>query len=248
MSDIPGSPRASRLATPGWLDGRLVLGVLLVLVSVVVGARVLSSADRSTLVYALREDMAAGSEVGADDVVPVRVRLFDSADDYLSADQAIPGGYVLRRQVGAGELLPRKALSPVGEEVDYRVVTVAVEGGHLPSTLTAQQQVDVWVTPDLDGRADDAPADAEDDEQAAPATGEQLELRGAQLVLQGVTVFAVTRDGGFGGSVAVPVELQVAPQDVAKLVSAMALGTIDLVRVPREAEGSGRLDTSGGAG
>ncbi len=47
MSDAPGSPKAGRLATPGWVDGRLVLGVLLVLVSVVVGARVLSAADRS---------------------------------------------------------------------------------------------------------------------------------------------------------------------------------------------------------
>ena len=249
MSDTPGSPKASRLATPGWLDGRLVLGVLLVLVSVVVGARVLSAADRSTLVYAVREDMAAGSEVAQEDVEAVRVRLFDNAEDYLSASQPVPAGYVLRRAVGDGELLPLRALSPVGEDVNYRIVTVAVQSGHLPTTLDDRQQVDVWVTPDLDGRDDEAPQEqpATDEQPAAPApaTGEELELRGAQLVLQGVTVFAVTREGGFGGSVAVPVELQVAPQDVAKLVSAMALGTIDLVKVPRQAESSGRLEPAG---
>ena len=247
MSETPGSPAARRLATPGWLDGRLVLGVLLVLVSVVVGARVLSAADRSTLVYALRADMAAGSEVLPQDVQPVRVRLFDNAQEYLSAELPLPPGYVLRRAVGAGELLPREAVAPTGQEVDYRVVTVAVQVGHLPSSLEARQQVDVWVTPDLDGQQD-APQEGEqvpDEGVPAPATGAQLELRGAQLVLQGVTVFGITRDGGFGGSVAVPVELQVAPRDVATLVSAMALGTIDLVRVPRQAEGSGRLEPAG---
>lgn len=248
MSEIPGSPRASRLATPGWLDGRLVLGVLLVLVSVVVGARVLSSADRSTLVYAVRADMAAGSEVLPDDVEPVRVRLFDSAAEYLSASSPLPPGYVLRRAVGAGELLPREAVRPTGAEVDYRIVTVAVDSGHLPASLQPRQQVDVWVTPDLDGRPDGAPAGEQEEGGAPAATGEELELRGAQLVLQGVTVFAVTREGGFAGSTATPVELQVSPRDVAKVVSAMALGTIDLVKVPREAEGAGRLEPAAGAG
>src|SRR5687768_14738118 len=41
-SAVPPSPTARRLALPRWLDTRLVLGVLLVLVSVLVGARVLS--------------------------------------------------------------------------------------------------------------------------------------------------------------------------------------------------------------
>lgn len=250
MSDIPGSPRASRLATPGWLDGRLVLGVLLVLVSVVVGARVLSSADRSTLVYAVREDMAPGSEVLAADVERVRVRLFDNADAYLAGTSPFPAGYVLRRAVGAGELLPREAVSPVGDPVDFRIVTVAVAAGHLPASLEAQQQVDIWVTPDLDGQQAQKPAGQGTPEEraAAPADGQQLPLRGAQLVLQGVTVFAVTREAGFGGSTATPVELQVSPRDVARVVSAMALGTIDLVKVPRKAEGGGRLEPAAGAG
>lgn len=234
MSETPGSPRGSRLATPGWLDGRLVLGVLLVLVSVAVGARVLSAADRSSLVYAVRADMAAGSEVLAGDVQAVRVRLFDNADRYLSAEAPLPAGYVLRRAVGAGELLPRGAVTPAGAQVDYRVVTVAVDSGHLPASLAPRQQVDVWVTPDL--------------QRGAAPGGPDLRLQSAQLVLQGVTVFGIRREGGFGGSVATPVELQVSPRDVAKVVSAMALGTIDLVRVPREAEGGGRLEPAAGTG
>ena len=242
MSETPASPRASRLATPGWLDGRLVLGVLLVLVSVVVGARVLSSADRSTAVYAVTGDLAAGTVLDAADLKQVRVRLFDNADSYV-AGSAPPVGYVLRRALGAGELLPKRALSaPV--EVDFREVTVPVEVGHLPLELARGAQVDVWVTPEAAGKQEAAPAEGAD-----PATPDELALRGAQLVLQGVTVQDVQREGGaFSGSTSLPVVLQVRPGDVAGLVSAMSLGRIDLVRVPREVEGSGRLDPAAGAG
>lgn len=246
MSETPASPRALRLATPGWLDGRLVLGVLLVLVSVVVGARVLSAADRSTLVYAVTKDLAAGSVLEADDLEQVRVRLFDNAGQYVAAGEP-PLGYVVRRGLGRGELLPRQALSLPDKDVDYREVTVPVEVGHLPPGLTADAQVDVWVTPTT--TSDDEPAPVEGEAPEPGPDGTALELRGAQLVLQGVTVLAVQGDGGaFGGSTSVPVVLQVRPREVAALVSAMSLGRIDVVRLPREVEGSGRLDTADGSG
>lgn len=252
MSHTPGSPQASRLATPGWLDGRLVLGVLLVLVSVVVGARVLSAADRSTLVYAVNKDLTAGSILQAGDLAQVRVRLFDNADRYIAVGSTPISGYVVRRTVSSGELLPREALSVPQKDVDFRFVTVPVLSGHFPAALGRDQQVDIWVTPDLDGQQDEPAAEASEQEEGAaapaPPTGQQLELRGAQLVLQGVTVLGIAREGGgFGGTTAVPVELQVRPDEVAQLVSAMALGTIDLVRVPREAESSGRLEPAAGS-
>lgn len=241
MSETPASPRASRLVTPGWLDGRLVLGVLLVLVSVVVGARVLSSADRSTAVYAVTGDLAAGTVLDAADLQQVRVRLFDNADSYVAVGTP-PVGYVLRRALGADELLPKEALAAPTADVDFREVTVPVEVGHLPPELAHGEQVDVWVTPEAAG--DSPPTEGGD-----PATPAELELRGAQLVLQGVTVQDVVVEGGaFSGSTSIPVVLQVRPGDVAGLVSAMSLGRIDLVRVPREVEGSGRTDPVAGAG
>ena len=110
MSEPPASPGASRLATPSWLDTRLVLGVLLVLVSVVVGARVLSAADRSTLVWAASKDLSAGSQLSAGDLEPVRVRLFDGLESrYVPADQS-PAGLLLERGLEGGELLPRQGL------------------------------------------------------------------------------------------------------------------------------------------
>ncbi len=242
MPDTPASPGASRLAAPGWLDGRLVLGVLLVLVSVVVGARVLSSADRSTLVYAVTKDLAAGSVLQDGDLERVRVRLFDNAGAYVAAGDP-PLGYVVRRGIGSGELLPREALDLPERDVDYREVTVAVEAGHLPPGLGHAAQVDVWVTAEAAGEPDAAPAGSRPEDEL------ELELRGAQLVLQGVTVLDVRLDGGaFSGSTSIPVVLQVRPSEVAGLVSAMSLGRIDLVRVPRAAEGSGRLAPVAGAG
>lgn len=247
MSDTPASPRASRLATPGWLDGRLVLGVLLVLVSVVVGARVLSAADRSTLVYAVNKDLTAGSVLSAEDLVPVRVRLFDNAAAYVAVGAEVPTGYVVRRAVGNGELLPLEALYPADEQVDYREVTVPVEVGHLPPGLPENVQVDVWVTPEAAARQQGAPGEAGPSGAPGGATSSQLQLLGAQLVLQGVTVLDVDADGGsFSGSTTIPVVLQVRPREVPALVSAMSLGRIDIVRVPREVEGGGHLDPAAG--
>lgn len=225
MSDTSGSPKAARLAAPGWFDGRLVLGVLLLLVSVVVGARVLSGADRSQLAWATTGDLAVGSQLADSDLTPVRVRLFDSIDRYLDAAGPPPVGYVVRRGLGAGELLPRDALS-LPEDGAFRLVTVPLEAGHFPPDLADEQEVDVWVTPERTGSA--APA--------AAGVG-PLELRGAQVVLLRVAVAAGPPEDSFSsGGTASPVVLRVKEADVGRLVSAMSLGRLDLVRVPRNAE------------
>src|SRR5690242_1627018 len=80
-ADVPG-PVPRRVRPPRWLDLRLVLGVLLVLGSVLVGARVLSSADATVPVWAASGDLAAGTALTADDVVAVDVRLDDAAGAY----------------------------------------------------------------------------------------------------------------------------------------------------------------------
>ena len=248
MSELPASPRASRLAAPGWLDGRLVLGLLLVLVSVVVGARVLSSADRSTLVWAASKDLTAGTLLAEGDLEPVRVRLFESAGRYVGAAGQPPVGYVVRRGLGAGELLPEGALGEPEQGDGLRLVTVPVEAGHYPPTLRDDQRVDLWVTPQA---APDPAAEptAETAADPAAAAAEPLVLRGAQQVLSQVVVASgpVTDElAGAGGTV--PIVLQVRPQDVDEVVSAMGLGRLDLVRVPRAAEAAGDVVTAAEAG
>lgn len=218
LSEAPGSPKAGRLASPSWLDARLVLGVLLVLVSVVVGARALSSADRSSLVWSTTRDLSAGASLAGDDLRPAQVRLFGSSTGYLPANGAPPVGYVLDRAVSAGELLPLSALVRPGDEADVRLVTVPVLPGHVPPGLQKGQLVDVWATPDRD---------------AALAAGEDGEAA-SRLVLEGLTVERPPdADGALGGATPEQaVVLVVAPDDVGALIAAMATGRLDLVRVP----------------
>jgi hypothetical protein len=234
LTDPPGSPRAARLAPPSWLDTRLVLGVLLVLVSVVVGARVLSAADRSQLVWATARDLAPGAELTADDVVAMPVRLFGNAGRYLSAEQPPPVGYVLSRGLGADELLPRDALAAPGRDLDFRYVTVNVRPGNAPPDLRSGEQVDVYVTPEQrqSAVAGESPPPVAG---TAAATSAPAPLTGSRLVLASVTVLSAPAEQGFGaGSEQRAVVLQVRPDAVASLLSATELGRIDLVRLPRE--------------
>ena len=231
MTDAPGSPRAARLAAPSWLDTRLVLGVLLVLVSVVIGARVLSAADRSQLVWTTSRALSPGTPLTGEDVVATPVRLFGNAERYLSAEQPAPVGYVLSRALGADELLPRDALTTPGREADVREVTVNVRPGSAPPDLRRGEQVDVYVTPERPPGAgpsvDTSPAPASSAAPTTAATG------GARLVLSGVTVLQVPAEQGFGaGSEQRAVVLQVRPDAVATVLTATELGRIDLVRVP----------------
>lgn len=221
MSETPASPKANRLATPSWLDTRLVLGVLLVLTSVVVGARVLSSADRSQSVWATTRDLAPGTELAARDLTRVRVRLFSNSAGYVRGSGPAPTGYVVRRGVGKGELLPFNALTPPGEDLSFRFVTVPVTRGHLPPDLTSGTQVDVYVSPDTKA-----------------STGSTAAPVGApRLVLRNITVRLRRPASSFGGgNDQEPIVLRVRPADVTALLAAMSEGRIDLVGVPRRQE------------
>lgn len=215
MND-PGSPSASRLATPSWLDGRLVLGVLLVLVSVLVGAKVLAGADRSQQVWSTTHVLAPGTVLTAGDVELTRVRLFGTSGRYLAGPA--PVGYVVLRTVGAHELLPHDALTAPGKQVQRRDITVPVGYGHLPTDLRGGDVVDLYVTPD----------------DKAIRRGEKgVDLTVPRLVLSDVVVARVTRSSGLTSSgQTVPVVLTVDPSQVLAVVQALADGTVDLVRVP----------------
>ena len=219
MSEAPGSPKATRLASPSWLDGRLVLGVLLVLVSVLVGAKVLAGADSSQQVWVATRDLAPGTVLSDGDLRVGRVRLFATSSRYVAGGK--PVGYVVQRGVSEGELLPVEALAAPGKEVARREIAVPVPAGHLPPDLARGEQVDVYVTP-----GDKAVQRAIVAKQPADAQ--------PRLVLRAVTVARIVRVGGLGSSGQdQPVVLEVDPSQVLLLVQALADGRIDLVRVPR---------------
>lgn len=214
MADLP-TPRATRLRTPSWLDGRLVAGILLVLVSVVAGAGIVGSADHYVRVYVARHALVPGQHVAAGDLEVGRARLYGHGGSYVAADGPAPTGYVVLRYVGAHELLPVAALARGGDGLDTRQVAVPVALGHLPSGLRHGDVVDVYLTTKT---------------AQGVATPPSLVLAAAAVDAQ---------DGGGrsfgGGGSTVTVVLSVPSARVADLVRAVQSGAIDLVRVPRDA-------------
>ncbi|HVX42715.1 MAG TPA: hypothetical protein VHC49_02460 [Mycobacteriales bacterium] len=202
----PPSPPARRLRAPSWLDLRLVLGVLLVLVAVVVGARVLAGADKSTTVWGLAHDVSAGTTIQDEDLHQVKIRFYSDADQYLLTSSS-PVGLVTTRDLHAGELLPRPALQKVPTSV---LVPVPVEPAQLPPGLTHGDRVNVWAGP------------------KNPGSGTPPK---PTLILSGVAVQAVDSGGsGLSASNNVQVTLRIEPQDESKLVAAVAGSTIYLVQ------------------
>jgi SAF domain len=141
----PGrAPAARRVRTPRWLDLRLVLGVLLVLGSVLLGARVVGAADATVPVWSVTGDLAAGTVLSAEDLTAVDVRLDAAASGYLSTT-VDPQGRTLARAVGAGELLPGAALE---ETTDLVQVALPAQAGWVPPGLHRGQLVDVYAVAD----------------------------------------------------------------------------------------------------
>ena len=134
------SPTPRRIKGPSWLDLRLVLGVLLVLLAVLGGSVLLRSAARTTRVLAATRALAAGTTLSRGDLTWVDVRL-PHTDDYLH-DRADAVGKVLNRPVASGELVP---FSAVGATPAHTTVSVPLAQGAAPR-LTRGQRIQLWLT------------------------------------------------------------------------------------------------------
>lgn len=214
----PDPPPAVRATPPGWRDPRLWIGVAIVAVSVVVGARVVGAADDSVAVWAATGDMGAGDTVGADDLVAHRVRFADPRhlQDYFTADEALPADVRLIRSVGAGELLPRAAVGSAAASGTLQL-PVAVDLALVPPSVRSGAVVDVHLT----GTAPGGGAAAPDRARGRP-------------VLSGVTVLeAPPLDEGFAVSGRRQLVLGVSEQDAARyfrLVGGLDAPVLTVVR------------------
>ncbi len=123
------------------------LGVLLVAITALAGAKLLSSADDTTTVYAADRDLPAGTKLTGDDLTTVRVRFTngDEAGRYVDANADLKG-LVVVRAIGAGEFVPREAAVSQTDN-DRTELPLSVASGRLPADLAIGDQVDVWIVP-----------------------------------------------------------------------------------------------------
>ncbi|GAA0321274.1 flagellar protein FlgA [Kineococcus aurantiacus] len=205
-------PRARRVSAPSWRDPRLLVGLLLVLVSVVVGATVVGRARDTTGVWALTRPVGAGRSITTEDLRVVQVHL-DPATlaGYVPAGTDPSRGAVALRGLAAGELLPVGALGRVGD-LTSRPVTVPVEG-NVPQGVAVGALVDVWVVP------------------AAPVAGQEA-VPAPERLVEAAEVSAVD-DGGGALSSRGGADVQVVvPQGALPAVLRAVSDDDDLVLVP----------------
>lgn len=210
----PSTP-SRRNTRARWKDGRLVLGILLVAGTALTGAKLLSSADDTTAIWAAKRAIPAGARISADDLTRARVRFTtgDSAGQYVSADSKLDG-LVTVRQIGAGEFVPKEATAA---ELDSErlEVPVSAQVGRLPADLAVGDEIDIWVAPKsvAAGNTSDPPA---------------------RKVWERVRVVQVDASKGVtGGTSRRQVLIGLDPADAGKLpaaLSAIALGEPVLVR------------------
>lgn len=136
------SPVPKRVKKPSWLDLRLVAGVVLVLASVLIGARVVSGAQRTYRVVAVSHDLAAGSRLASGDVTYVRVRLPSHGAGVYLSDTRRAVGRQLNRPVTRGELLPAAAL---GTSAGLTTISVPLAEGNAPR-LRSGERVQLWLS------------------------------------------------------------------------------------------------------
>jgi hypothetical protein len=192
------------MAKPRWLDVRVIGGILVLVASIAVGTKVIGAASRTSPIWAIAHDLAAGTVLTSTDLVAQDVNLGVTATAYLDAAADLTGR-VLNRPLQAGELVPAAALAEVG---DSRVLSVTVSADHLAPGVTHGSVADLYL---ITGRAG--------------LVGGQVDTR---LLRGGVTIQSVTApsSGGLSGAVSggYQVALLLAAGDADALVRELPLG------------------------
>jgi pilus assembly protein CpaB len=214
--------QARRVARPGWINLRTVLGLLLFSGALLGGNRLLAAGKATDAVWVATRDLAQDTVIGPGDVEAAEVKLpTHVAVSYTSAASPVYGE-VLTRPVRAGEILAGGWLARSAEPGSARSMTIPVEAEHaLGGALLPGDRVDVLVTFDP----------------------ENVRAR-TVLLARAVEVLDVVEAGGlaFGENAFVGVTLGVTPEQAPRLAFAVRTGVVDIVRVDGPA--SGRDDSA----
>jgi len=219
VTDLP-SPSATRLRPPRWLDGRVLLGVLLIVGSVVLGSAVVAGAQRTTRILTVTRDLPRGYTLANADLSTAQVRLIGNGRRYIVASQRSRAvGQALTRDVGRDEFLPRDALAPVAGS-PLRLLSFPVPRSHaVAGDLRARSRVDILAT-------------------RRQGTGTATSRAAVpSVVATDVVVLAVdARSGGLSGSGdSLTLTVQLRPEQVIAVVAAVEGSDLDVVTVQRGA-------------
>ncbi len=118
------------------------LGVVLVIASVLIGAKLIANARHTIKEVAVTRSLAAGTTLRADDVALVDVQLPGSGDGAYVGDESDAVGMVLSRPLGKGELVPAAAL---GVPRPRTTVSVPFAADAAPR-LARGQRIVVWLS------------------------------------------------------------------------------------------------------
>lgn len=219
-SELP-RPSVTRLARPSWREPRLLVGVLLVVLAIALGAKAVSSFDERVPVYAAAVALVPGDRLGPDNLTRADVRLGDRMGRYLSAATAVAPDTFVVREVREGELVPASA---VGSRADVGVQPVTVRIDATAATgLVRGSVVDVWIS----------------DRDASSTTEKFLD---PHLALRAATVSWLPGEQtrfGVGASTSA-IQILVPRADVAQVIAAQdRQSRVTLVPVPGSTRASG---------
>ncbi|ATG51589.1 flagellar biosynthesis protein FlgA [Brachybacterium vulturis] len=133
-----------RLRTPRWKDPRLIVGIVLVVASVLMGAVLVSRLSETTAVLVARSAIVPGDAISAEDLMVVELRLGEQTDHYVGTVEAVPEGAVALRTIRPGELVPMSAIGQ-SAEVPLRPVVIPVEASVAESVVPGAT-VELWHT------------------------------------------------------------------------------------------------------
>lgn len=156
MGDTRDTVRKERSPKSFWFDPRLAIGVALVVASVAGVFVVVTSADRTVLVYAASSTLNPGDRAYPSDFQVASVRLGQADSRYLAQGDVPSDGVLVTRSVSAGELIPASA---VGSASSVRVASVVVSvSGELPHAIAPGAVIDAWSAAVTDNRDFGPPA------------------------------------------------------------------------------------------
>lgn len=190
---VASSASSGQGRTPGWLNPRVIAGIVLVLAATVLGAVVVGRAQHSTRVWATTRALAPGIVLRADDLQAVKVRVPGNSSTYVEVgDRTKLIGLTVNRPLSAHELLPGSALSRTAPGT---MVSVPLPSGDAPP-MARGERVRLWVS---------------------------TKSCRAKVVLADVAVQDVSSTGGgtFGTGTGQTLALRVRPDDASRVVQAL---------------------------